>query len=197
MIELLISIGVGSVVITMLMSILSTTLLTKNMADHENRLLNESYYISEYVQARVFDLGVRSIEDLSPEDGDDQILRMNHEYDIVQSSESGVIYRDYENAESFILHYDSSQSSLHYGSAGQFDYTNNVFADPEGTRINSQNVNVDNVTTLSFTCIAEAEFQDDEVKCASAIIEINVTLNFMINENPLFKPMRFESTIVF
>jgi type II secretory pathway component PulJ len=114
-VELLITISVGSIVIAMLMSILSSTMLTKNIADHENRLLDESYYISEYIQNRVFELGVRSIEDLSPAGEDHQIIRMNHEYDIIKSASTGVIYRDYSDSNSFILHYNSDTATLHYG----------------------------------------------------------------------------------
>ncbi len=218
LVEMLISIGVGSVVIAMLMSILSSSLLTKNLADHENKLLNESYSISEYIQQRVFDLGVRSIEDISPETSentsistnpdiaDDQTIRMNHEYDIVQSTETGVVYRNYENAESFILHYDSSDQSLHYGPASEFDTFNYVFINPDDTRINSSNVTVDNITSIDYTCIAESVFDNESdlndgetavPKCSSAIIEVNITLNFRINDDPLFKPMRFETTIIF
>lgn len=222
LIEMLISIGVSSVVITMLLGILSSSLLAKNIADHENKLLNESYFISEYIQQRIFNLGVRSIEDISPQDSDnaslstnpdiadDQTIRMNHEYDIVQSSETGVVYRNYENAESFILHYDSSEQSLHYGPASDFDVFNYVFINPNDTRINSTNVTVDNITSLEITCIAESVFDNDTdynenetpegaqiPKCSSAIIQVNITLNFRINDDPLFNPMRFETTIIF
>jgi Tfp pilus assembly protein PilE len=196
-VELLITISVGSIVIAMLMSILSSTMLTKNIADHENRLLDESYYISEYIQNRVFELGVRSIEDLSPAGEDHQIIRMNHEYDIIKSASTGVIYRDYSDSNSFILHYNSDTATLHYGPSDEFDMFNRTFINPSETQINSDNITVDNVTTLSVDCIEDAPFQNEEMKCASAIIQVNVTLNFRINDEPLFKPKRFESTIVF
>lgn len=194
LIELLISIGVGSVVIMMLMSILSTSLLTKNMADHENRLLDESYYISEYIQKRIYELGVRSIEDISPEGSDDRTLKLNHEYDL--DFENGVVYRNFENTESFILHYDSSEQSIHYGSADLFDVDDHAFMNPEDTRINSPNVTVDAESTIDFTPISEKNF-DGDMKFSSAIIQLNITLNYRINDNPLFDAMRFETTIVF
>lgn len=204
LIELLISIGIGSVVITMLMSIMSSTLLTKNMADHENRLLEESYFISEYVQNRVSELGVRSIENISPDNSADQTLQMNHEYDL-RVNEEGVVYRNYDSAEAFILHYDSSEQSIHYGSAEFFDYENYVFTNPSETKINSESVTVDGETIIDYTCISQSNFkntdetipQDTVVKCSSAIIQVNITLNYRINDDPLFKPMRFETTIVF
>lgn len=216
LIEMLITIGVGSIVITMLMSILSSSLLTKNLADHENRLLEESYYISEYIQNRIADLGVRSIEgiddieELSTTETDDQILRVNHEWDL-KVDFNGVVYRNYDSAESFILHYDSSEQSIHYGSDEFFDYQNLVFINPEETKINSRNVTVEsgtlegNFDTLSYTCISESEFSDadsgtndsKEQKCSSAIINLDIVLNYRINDDPLFKSMRFETTIVF
>jgi hypothetical protein len=213
---MLITISVGSIVITMLMSILSSSLLTKNLADHENRLLEESYYISEYIQNRVADLGVRSIEgiedieELSTIETEDQILRVNHEWDL-KIDFNGVVYRDYDSAESFILHYDSSEQSIHYGSDEFFDYQNLVFINPDETKINSGNVTVESgileeqVDTLSFTCISESDFKnaDSDVdgtadrKCSSAIINLDIVLNYRINDDPLFKSMRFETTIVF
>ncbi|MFW5914135.1 MAG: hypothetical protein ACOCSM_03630, partial [Bacillota bacterium] len=189
-------------VITMLMSILSTTMLTKNKIDHENRLYDESYYISEYIQSRVFDLGVRSIEDITPDGSDDQIIELRHEYDVMQSKDSGVIYRDYSDAESFILHYDASEQSLHYGNADAFDRNNSTFLDPEDTRINSTDVAVEDATAIGYDCILYGPIYDDETdttvnRCVSAIMRLNITLTFRINDEPLFKPMTFESTIVF
>lgn len=202
LIELLISIGVGSVVITMLLSILSTTMLTKNKIDHENRLYDESYYISEYIQNRVFDLGVRSIEDITPDGSEDQIIELRHEYDVLQSNESGVIYRDYSNAESFVLHYDASEKSLHYGNADSFDLSNTTFLNPAETRINSSEVAVENATAIGYDCILYGPIYNEETdetvsRCVSAIMRLNITLTFELNDDPLFKPMTFESTIVF
>ena len=183
---------------------MSSTLLTKNMADHENRLLNESYYISEYIQNRVSELGVRSIENISPTDSTDQTLQLNHEYDL-RVNDDGVVYRNYENAEAFILHYDSSEQAIYYGSSEFFDYENYEFINPLQTKINSDDVTVDGETIIDYTCISQSNFkntddsipQDTVIKCSSAIIQVNITLNYRINDDPLFEAMRFETTIVF
>ncbi len=192
--EVLISISVGSVVLMMLMSILSTTLVSRNYMEHENRLLNESYHISEYLQASIFDLGVRSIEEYAEEDEDHQILILSHEFDV--SYEEGVLVRDYVGR-SFVLHYDRENRSLHYGNADHFDFENRQFFDPAGTRINSTNVKVDpEGTNIRYTCVSQAEFQDD-LKCASAFIELEISLTYEFQDKPVFQPKTYRTTIVF
>ena len=49
LIELLISIVVGSIVISMLMSILVMSVKAKASFDSNNKVLNESYIIAEYI----------------------------------------------------------------------------------------------------------------------------------------------------
>ncbi|MFW5895048.1 MAG: hypothetical protein ACOCU0_03865, partial [Bacillota bacterium] len=170
--------------------------------DHENRLYDESYYIAEYIQSRIFDLGVRSIEDITPDGSDDEIIELRHEYDVMQSEESGVIYRETENAESFILHYDYSERSLYYGEAEMFDEDTQAFTNPDETQINSRDVAVEDATSIGYDCILRGPIQDSEtgeqvMRCVSAVMRLNITLTFEINDNPLFKPMTFETTIVF
>jgi len=202
LIELLISISIGSFVMIMLMNILSTTLISRNYMDHENRLLQESYHISEFLQAQIFDMGVRSIETIV-QDENDQILQLNHEYDLRTDPYSGVIYRDYSNKESYVLHFDMVNKSLYYGPEEYFDFGNRQFLDREAYRVNSPDVEVepgttdDPVTILDYTCVAEAEFQGGEVKCASAIINLKITLTFTIENRPIFRPKTYQSTIVF
>lgn len=234
LIELLITISIGSIVIIMLMQIMSTTLLTRNIVDHENRLLQESYNISEYLQETIFDLGVRSIEDASDLDRyafDEEhhtVLILRHEYDIQKSAESGVIYRDYSERRAFVLYHDKVKESLYYGPLDDFSFPDDSeaepsFSNPSNYKINSDNVAVESFSSnditpqssISYTCLLGAEFlaeeeestiipEDEDTedldkveRCASAIIEINLQLSYRIEDNPVFNPQQFRSTIVF
>ena len=77
LLELLISIIVGSVVISMLMSVLVMSLKAKVTFDAENKMLDESYYISEYIQFQIFELGPQEIE-LITDDGTETVIHISH-----------------------------------------------------------------------------------------------------------------------
>ena len=222
-IELLITISVGSMVIIMLMNILSSTLLTRNIVEHENRLKSEAYMISEFLQETIFDLGVRSlVEEIGDdhEQGDThQVLILRQEYEIRKSRNSGVIYRDYSQRNAFVLHHDKNEEALYYGPLEAFNLEGDDigFTNRANYRINSPNVAVEALnltegtqdTSIDHLCLLEGEFRreesDDEdedetrnvTRCASAIIELNLQLSFRIEDNPVFKPQSFYSTIVF
>ncbi len=220
-VELLITISVGSMVIIMLMNILSSTLLTRNIVEHENRLKSEAYMISEFLQETIFDLGVRSIVEEIGDDhalGDEhQVLVLRQEYEIRKSQNSGIIYRDYSQRNAFVLHHDKNEEALYYGPLETFNLEGDDigFTNRANYRINSPNVAVESLslenesenTSLDYLCLLEGEFRreesDDEdetrnvTRCASAIIELNLQLSFRIEDNPVFKPQSFYSTIVF
>lgn len=179
----------------LLMSLMTTTFVTKNQIDYENRLLDESYYIAQFLQGEIFNLGVRSIEDLSTEDK--QIFRVNHEYIIDISESSGVIRRYYETRESYILMYNQATRNVYYGREENFDYGAAVFENPTAYRINDAQVQVGPDTVLHYVCLGDDVFQNEEVKCNSAIIELTLELAFIIDGNVLFRPKTFRTTIIF
>ncbi|GEM_PF-825536 len=203
-VELLITISVGSLVIMMLMSILSSTLFTKNIVEHENRLKTEAYYISEYLQETIFDLGVRSIESeyITDEDGyDHEVLILRHEYEIIQSERTGIIRRDYDDQRTYILHHDHETQNLYYGPSESFsDNPENVgFSNRSNFRINDLQVNIEpnnNGRTLNYKPIIRGVFQGQE-RAAGAIIEMDLQLSFGEQDSPVFQPQSFYSTIVF
>jgi hypothetical protein len=59
--EMLITISIGSMVLVMLFSILTTTLITKNVIDYTNRLDDEVYDINDFLSYRFQRLGYKSI----------------------------------------------------------------------------------------------------------------------------------------
>ena len=67
-IEVLISISVASIVIMLLMSLLSSTLITKNEIDYSNQLDSSIYEINSLLSRQFQDMGFKSIKDLTCDD---------------------------------------------------------------------------------------------------------------------------------
>jgi len=180
--------------------------------------------ISEFLQETIFELGVRSIEERLQDDDDHQVLILRQEYEIRKSRNSGVIYRDYSQRNAFVLHHDNVEEALYYGPLDNFSLDEEVgFDSPANYRLNAPNVAVESLTmeetqdtSIDFLCLLEGEFrrddfegieevdddngedEDDTVRrCASAIIELNLQLSFRIEDDPVFQPQSFYSTIVF
>lgn len=215
-VELLITISIGSMVIVMLMGILSSTLFTKNIVEHENRLKSEAYYVSEFLQETFFDLGVRSIESIyiyDEETRQHEYFIIRHEYDIVRSENSGIIRRDYSHREAFVLHHDHETMNLYYGPYDSFSESddNIGFNDPSQYRINDSQINIEphDEYTLSYRGVLEGGFRNEDWdpddddstreirRTAGAIIDLRFQLSFGERDNPVFKPQSFHSTIVF
>jgi len=62
LLELIVSVLVGSMVISMLMSILVMGLSAKARTDYNNRLFSESYFITEFIKAKSVELGTQEID---------------------------------------------------------------------------------------------------------------------------------------
>ena len=67
--ELLVAILIGSMVISMLMSVLVMGISAKAKADYTNRLFNDSYYIGEYIKKAAFELEVQDVSWVESPDG--------------------------------------------------------------------------------------------------------------------------------
>lgn len=91
LIELMISIVVGSIVISMLMSILVMSLKAKASFDVDNKLYNESFYIAEKIQFNIFELGPQEIEINTV--GDVTTITIRHLYDI-STDDNNVLVRE-------------------------------------------------------------------------------------------------------
>jgi len=197
--ELLISISVGSVVIVMLLSIMTGVMTTRNHIEYDNKLLDESYFISEFIQAKVFDLGVRSVEDIGTDIEGKQILKLSHEYELAQD-EDGRIYRDYSNRRSDILLYDEATESIYYGpdEEGVWDSETHSFINPVEFRLNASNIRVIEGSIIEHVCFEQAQFENEEWRCYSAIITINITLTMTLESgSTIYHPKAFQTTIIF
>ena len=197
--EVLISISVGSIVILMLLSVTSSVLGTRNAIEYDNRLLDESYHIAETIQQAVFELGVRSVEYVATDVEGKDIIRLSHEYDLAQRDD-GSIFRDYSNRRSYILLYDSETMSLYYGpeTEGTWDSESLMFIDPDQYRLNASNIEVTEGSFVQYTCFDTALFEDEEERCYSAIITLNITLTQRLRSGErVFSPKAFQTTIIF
>ena len=125
LLELLISIVVGSMVISMLMSILVMSMNAKVGFDADNKMQDESFYITEFIQFNVFQLGPQELE-LKIDDGTQTVIHIKHMYDITTDGDN-VIIRDYSapNPIIDILIYDKVAEQITFN--GGVIHSSNVF----------------------------------------------------------------------
>jgi prepilin-type N-terminal cleavage/methylation domain-containing protein len=93
-IELMISIVVGSVVIMILTQQLSQVILFRRLFDLENRMANQAYIIAETIKFNVFELETQEIVLVDDGNPDTVVLEARYLYDIT-SGPGNIIIRDY------------------------------------------------------------------------------------------------------
>jgi len=111
--EIMLSIIVGSIVLTTLMSLLSMTVNARSTLELENRLENENYFVAKQLSNELFDLQVHSLQ-LIAETDDYTVIDFTHEYDIIIGSE-GAIETDTSNPVTYRLIYYKTSFEIRYG----------------------------------------------------------------------------------
>ena len=101
------------------------SLNAKARFDADNKMMDESYLIGEYIQFNVFQLGAQQIE-LIEDSGSQTIIHITHLYDITTDVDN-VIVRDYTapNPIIDILIYDKTAEEITYN--GEVIHSSNVF----------------------------------------------------------------------
>ena len=112
LLELLITIAISAMVLSMLTQMLSMNLLAKQRFDYENRMIQDSYIITEKIRTNLFHLQPHSIT-IIEDSGTQTVIHIVHEYDLVIGS-GNVIERDESGAVTDILIYDKINETLTY-----------------------------------------------------------------------------------
>jgi type II secretory pathway pseudopilin PulG len=112
LLEIMLSIVVGSIVLTSLMSVLNMTVQAQARVEVDNRLHNESYLIARQISIELFNLQVQSVQ-LIENSETQTVIDFSHEYDIIIGT-GGVIERDYTNAVTERLVYDKVNHTITY-----------------------------------------------------------------------------------
>ncbi len=178
--ELLISIVVGSIVISMLMSVLVMSIKAKATLDVTNTMLNESYVISETIQYNVFNLGPQQIE-LIEDSATKTEVHITHLYDITTDS-NNVIVRDYgaPNPVVDVLIYDKTNEELTYN----------------GVLLHSDNINITTGSSIELISIDPDTCDLSVEACDEGIIKLTLFISIDLANGGTVSPKEFITTII-
>ncbi len=181
LLELIISIVVGSIVISMLMSVLVMSLNAKARFDADNAMLNESYYIAEFIQFSVFELGPQQLE-LKEDSATQTVIHITHLYDIT-TDDDNVIVKDYSapNPIIDILILDKTNEQITYN--GEVIHSANVFI-TTGSKI--ELIPIDN---------SVCSFGIDE-PCEQGILKLTLNITIELSGGGFLSPQEFVTTII-
>ncbi|MCD6482138.1 MAG: prepilin-type N-terminal cleavage/methylation domain-containing protein [Candidatus Izimaplasma sp.] len=180
LIELIISIVVGSIVISMLMSILVMSIKAKTTLDITNLMLNESYVISETIQYNIFDLGPQELELI--EDSETQtVIHITHLYDITTNN-NNIIERDYgpPNPIVDVLIYDKVNQQITYN----------------GDLLHSDNVYITEGSSIELISIDSDSCDLSVGPCEEGIIKLTLFISVELNNGGIISPKEFITTII-
>lgn len=116
--EMLVTIIIGTLIITMLMQMLVMTLDARRQFQTETTMVNESYYISEQIRQNIFLLQPHSIT-LIEDSVNQTVIHIVHEYDITTDAQN-VLIRDTSSPITDVLTFDKNTNEIRYlrGSTG-------------------------------------------------------------------------------
>ncbi len=205
--ELLITISIGGIVITLLLSILSTTLFTRNQIDYMNRLDEEVYYMNNRLERVIRDMNYRSILQLDVDDElKKEIFILTSEYDVVDNE------NDFSDLKQYILLVDYNKNDLFLIPVPREGYTqpnpNDMSYDaykplvefpPEQYRLNSSRLLIhepEDAQTVSFRCIntdASLIFSS----CSSAFISFNLVISYELTSGESLGQREYSFSLVY
>jgi len=185
LLELLISIVVGSMVISMLMSVLVMTLNTKAIFDADNKMLDESYYIAEYIQFNVFELGPQELE-LITDDGTETVIHISHLYDIT-TDDDNVIIKEY-----------LATPLVHKITYTKGEYGTITYEDENGviTLLHSSNVHITTGSSIELISIDASVCDLATVACDQGIIKLTLNIMIELTGGGYLSPQEFITTII-
>jgi prepilin-type N-terminal cleavage/methylation domain-containing protein len=184
--EMLITIIVGTIVITMLMQMLVMVLDARRQFETETTMVNESYYISEQIRNNIFILEPHSITLIS-DTATETVIHIVHEYD-VRVDGNNILYRDDSNPITDILTYDKVNEELRYerGATGN------------DRLLHDANIKILTGSSISIIPINPdfcAIFPNDDI-CDDGILELNLIIAIEVSGGGRFPSQTFVSTII-
>ncbi len=194
--ELLITISLASVVLMTLMSVLSTTLVTRNELDYSNRLSQENFELINTLNQKFLSLGYSSIVDISPEENPNHyIFVLTNEYDFDDTVPGGIIYID----DRYILHLDLTSGGLYLGPYDSFNQALFTFDVPSQYRITSSRLTILEGSSMGFECLrlfSSALHDNIFGTCSNAFVELNFTFTYEFRGANL-SPRDYYTTLFF
>ena len=186
LVELLISIVVGSIVISMLMSVLVMSLSAKAAFDVDNKMLDESYAIVEQIQANLLELGPQEIV-IDTTDPNETIIYFRHTYDIGLNEFDVIDQIDLVPPTEDILTYNALTETLTY------------YSDATGitTLLHSANTNIAAGSSIALISVDPSGLCDFGVTpCDSGVIQLNLNISVTLSGGGFLDPKLFVTTII-
>lgn len=178
MVELLVTIAVGSVITIMLIQILMLTVVTRNQLAQDTALSNESYLIAESIKYRVFELEPQQIELIS-DTVDQTVIEIRHLYDVTTDID-GVITRDYSNPVIDILVFDKINGIITYN----------------GIQLNDNNIRILNTSSIELISIEPLVCDLNTDPCEQGILKLTLTLEIVLSNGHTLEPQTYITTIL-
>ncbi len=217
--ELLIAISVGSLVVTMLLTLMSTTLITRNHVDYMNRLDEEVYYMNNHLTTKILGMNYRSIREIEVPDNDNdrkkyQVILLTNEYDIIAGEDSyDVFYQmlivlDYDKGSIYMI--QVPEDGFTVPSPDEIDYDNYkplIERAPEQYRINSARLNVYEDSQMVMSCLAYDDktvygltpgtTEAESLSCSAAVIEFNLILSYTLTSGEALGQRAYNFTVIY
>ncbi len=173
----MLSIFVGTIVISILMQMLMMSLEAKQMLDIDDRLKNESYYIGEQIQWNVFDMQAQSVS--ISETGTQIIVSFNHDYDIVIDPDTHQITQDTSNAFSETLIYNKDLETIQY----------------DGVQIHNSSVHFLSGTVFEVIPI-DSSCDPEATSCSDIVLSITLVITIELGDGTTIISQTFVTTII-
>lgn len=191
LIEMIISILVATIVLSILMQQLVMTVGIKRRFELDNRMANESYYIAEQIRFNIFNLQPHSIE-LMPSAADQVVINIVHEYDIKTGAYNSII-RDYSNPQTDVLIWDMTTEELTYN--GESFHSANIkiiddYTDGDGVVVTGSSLTI--VPLNPDLCLIEP---GNDV-CGQGILKLTLVIQIVLDDGSRLDPQEFITTII-
>ncbi len=184
-IELLVSIAISALVLSMLTQILFMNLTARNRFDYENRMIHDTYIITEKIRSNFFRLQPHSIE-IVEDNANRTVVHIIHEYDLVIGA-GNVIERDESNPVIDIIIYDKVAETITY----YFD------SSPTGQLLHSSSTKITSGSSLTIIDLdPSCSTIPDQPICSQGILRIELVVAIELPNSNRLDPKTFLSTLI-
>ena len=177
LLELMLSIFVGTIVLSILMQMLMMSLEAKQKLDIDDRLKNESYYIGEQIQWNAFEMQAQSVS--FSESATQIIISFNHDYDITIDPDTHQITQDTSGAFTEVLIFNKDNETILY----------------DVTQIHSSSVHVLTGTVFEVIPI-DSSCDPATTSCTNVVLSITLVITIELNDGTTITSQTFVTTII-
>lgn len=179
LLELMISIGVGSLLMIMLIQVLMLSLAAKNQLAQDTRLSSESYVISESIEYRIFNLEPQELE-LMSDTVDRTVIELRHLFDYTVDPATGAIIPDTSNPITDILILEKSTGIITYN----------------GVQLNDPSIRILDISSIELISIDPVNCDLGVESCEQGLIKLTLVLEIVLPNGHPLEPQTFITTIL-